>query len=241
MFYYAMELLDGATLEQIVEGTGPLPIGRVERVLEQIAGALSEAHELGLIHRDIKPANIMLCNQGGQRDVVKVLDFGLVKELKRDSPQLTHENSLTGTPLYMSPEALTSAESVDARSDLYALGAVAYYLLVGDHVFLGQSIVEVCSKHLLQAPEPPSARAGRELPAALEQLVLDCLEKTPERRPQSAREFLERLSRDRAETWDAWQAEAWWREHGQSVSKVSTAPGGTDRTIQVDLGRRQAG
>jgi len=240
MFYYAMELLDGATLEQIVAGTGPLPIGRVERVLEQIAGALSEAHELGLIHRDIKPANIMLCNQGGQRDVVKVLDFGLVKELKRDSPQLTNENAITGTPLYMSPEALTSAESVDARSDLYALGAVAYYLLVGDHVFLGESIVEVCSKHLLQAPEPPSARAGRELPAALEQLVLDCLEKKPERRPQSAREFLERLSRARAEAWDAWQAEAWWREHGASVSLASQAPAGTDRTILVDLGRRKA-
>jgi serine/threonine-protein kinase len=227
MFYYAMELLEGATLEQIVEGTGPLPVGRVERVLEQAAGALAEA-------------NIMLCNQGGQRDVVKVLDFGLVKELKRESPQLTHENAITGTPLYMSPEALTSAESVDARSDLYALGAVAYYLLVGDHVFRGESILEVCSKHLLQAPEPPSARAGRALPPALEQLVLDCLEKKPEQRPPSARVFLERLSRARSEPWDAWQAEDWWRQHAATVSQASHAPASTGRTIQVDLGRRRA-
>ena len=241
MFYYAMELLDGATLEQIVQGTGPLPIGRVLHVLEQVAGALSEAHELGLIHRDIKPANIMLCNQGGQMDVAKVLDFGLVKQMKRESPQVTHENAITGTPLYMSPEALTSAELVDARSDLYALGAVAYYLLVGGHVFRGESLIEVCSKHLLEAPEPPSARASRSIPKMLEQLVLDCLEKKPERRPQSAREFLERLSQTRAEPWDARQAEAWWREHGPGVRKAISTPTSTGRTIQVDLGLRRTG
>jgi eukaryotic-like serine/threonine-protein kinase len=239
MFYYAMELLDGATLEQIVDSTGPLPVGRVVHVLEQAAGALSEAHELGLIHRDIKPANIMLCNQGGQMDVAKVLDFGLVKEMKSESPQLTHTNTITGTPLYMSPEALTSAESVDPRSDLYALGAVAYYLLVGDHVFHGDSLIEVCSKHLLQLPEPPSVQSGRPLPDALERLVLDCLEKKPELRPQSAREFIERLSRAQAEPWHARQAEAWWREHGARVRTASTAPTRTGRTIQVDLGLRR--
>jgi serine/threonine-protein kinase len=241
MFYYAMELLDGATLEQIVASTGPLPIGRIVHILEQVAGALSEAHELGLIHRDIKPANIMLCNQGGQMDVAKVLDFGLVKEMKGESPQVTHENAITGTPLYMSPEAMTSAELVDARSDLYALGAVAYYLLVGDHVFRGESLIEVCSKHLLQAPEPPAARAGRPIPKPLEQLALDCLEKKAERRPQSAREFLERLSQARTEPWDARQAEAWWRQHGVSVRKASGTPTRTGRTIQVELGLHRIG
>ncbi len=241
MFYYAMELLDGATLEQIVDSTGPFPIGRVLHILEQVAGALSEAHELGLIHRDIKPANIMLCNQGGQMDVAKVLDFGLVKEMKSESPQLTHENAITGTPLYMAPEALTSAESVDARSDLYALGAVAYYLLVGDHVFQGDSLIEVCSKHLLQVPIPPSTRGGRPLPDALERLVLDCLEKKPEQRPRSAREFLLRLAQTRSEPWDARQAEAWWREHGANVRTAARAPAGSGRTIQVDLGLRRAG
>jgi eukaryotic-like serine/threonine-protein kinase len=240
VFYYAMELLDGATLEQIVEKTGALPVGRVVHVLQQAAGALAEAHELGLIHRDVKPANIMLCNQGGQMDVAKVLDFGLVKELKSDSPQLTHENTITGTPLYMSPEAITSADGVDARSDLYALGAVAYYLLVGDHVFRGESLIEVCSKHLLQAPEPPSSRSGRVLPAELERLVLDCLEKQPDRRPGSAREFLERLSRGGAEAWDARQAEAWWHEHGARVRVAVPAPAGSGRTILVDLGLRRS-
>jgi eukaryotic-like serine/threonine-protein kinase len=240
VFYYAMELLDGATLEQLVESTGPLPIGRVVHVLQQVAGALSEAHELGLIHRDIKPANIMLCNQGGQMDVAKVLDFGLVKEMKGESPQLTRENAITGTPLYMAPEALTSAEAVDARSDLYALGAVGYYLLVGEHVFRGESLIEVCSKHLLELPEPPSVRGGRALPPALERLVLDCLEKKPDHRPQSAREFLERLSHAGAEAWGAREAEAWWHEQGARVRTAVSAPAGTGRTIQVDLGLRRS-
>ena len=239
VFYYAMELLDGATLEQIVEATGPLPPGRVIHVLAQTAGALSEAHELGLIHRDVKPANIMLCNQGGQMDVAKVLDFGLVKEVEGPSPALTRDNAITGTPLYMSPEALTSAESVDARSDLYALGAVAYYLLVGEHVFLGQSLIEVCSKHMLELPEPPSARLGRPLPEALERLVLDCLEKKREHRPQSARELLERLAHVSVEPWDPKQAEAWWREHGPGLKTAISAPSATGRTIQVDLGLRR--
>jgi eukaryotic-like serine/threonine-protein kinase len=239
VFYYAMELLDGATLEQIVDTTGPLPVGRAVHVLAQAAGALSEAHELGLIHRDIKPANIMLCNQGGQMDVAKVLDFGLVKELDGKSPGLTRDNAITGTPLYMSPEALTGAESVDARSDLYALGAVAYYLLVGDHVFRGESLIEVCSKHLLELPEAPSARLGAPLPAELERLVMDCLEKKAERRPQSARQFMERLALVRGEPWATTQADAWWREHGSRLKAVSSVPSGTGRTIQVDLRLRR--
>jgi serine/threonine-protein kinase len=236
MFYYAMELLDGATLEQVVEHTGPLPVARVVHILEQVAGALAEAHELGLIHRDIKPANIMLCNQGGQMDVAKVLDFGLVKEMKGDSPQLTQANSITGTPLYISPEALNNVDSVDARSDLYALGAVAYYLLVGDHVFRGGSLVELCSKHLFEAPESPSIRGGRPLPEKLERLVLDCLEKRPERRPRSAREFRERLAQVDVNPWDASQAEAWWAEHGSSVRAASSMRPRTNQTIQVDFG-----
>ena len=238
VFYYAMELLDGATLDQLVDSTGPLHVGRAVHVLQQVAGALSEAHELGLIHRDIKPANIMLCNQGGQMDVAKVLDFGLVKELRGESPRLTRDDTITGTPLYMAPEAITNADAVDARSDLYALGAVAYYLLVGDHVFRGESLIEVCSKHLLELPEAPSSRSGRALPPTLERLVLDCLEKKPDQRPQSAREFLARLAHAGAEPWDARQAESWWREHGARVRRAVSAPAGTGHTIQVDIGLR---
>ncbi|HWO13674.1 MAG TPA: serine/threonine-protein kinase [Polyangiaceae bacterium] len=240
VFYYAMELLDGATLEQIVDVSGPFPVGRAVHVLRQAAGALAEAHGLGLIHRDIKPANIMLCNQGGLMDVAKVLDFGLVKELESGSQTLTRDNAITGTPLYMSPEAISGAVPVDPRSDLYALGAVAYYLLVGEHVFRGESLIEVCSKHLLELPEPPSARLGRPLPVALERLVLDCLEKKPEQRPQSARELLERLALASSEPWGEKQAESWWREHGPSLKKRPGAPDGVGRTIQVDLGLRRA-
>jgi len=166
---------------------------------------------------------------------VKVLDFGLVKDLKGDGPHVTQENSITGTPLYMSPEAIRSPASVDARSDLYGLGAVAYYLLVGDHVFRGASLIEVCSKHLHEIPQPPSARSGQPLPEALDRLVLDCLEKQPERRPQTARQFLERLARVNANPWERSQAEAWWREHG-SMARASGLPAtGTGKTIQVDL------
>jgi eukaryotic-like serine/threonine-protein kinase len=239
IFYYAMELLDGATLEQVVQKTGPMPVGRVVHVLLQAAGALAEAHELGLIHRDIKPANIMLCNQGGQMDVAKVLDFGLVKELRGASPALTRDNAITGTPLYMPPEALTGTEQVDARSDIYALGAVAYFLLVGDHVFSGQSLIEVCSKHLLELPVPPSARLGQPLPAELERLVLECLEKKPEQRPGSARELMERLQAVHADAWDAKRAEAWWRQHGGVLKTSVSAPTGSGHTIQVDLRLRR--
>jgi eukaryotic-like serine/threonine-protein kinase len=241
MFYYAMELLDGATLEQIVRGSGPQPVGRVAHVLAQAAGALAEAHELGLIHRDVKPANIMLCNQGGQMDVAKVLDFGLVKELKKgQSPRLTQEDAITGTPLYISPEALTNPDSVDARSDLYALGAVGYFLLAGDDVFRGESLIEVCSKHLLEQPEAPSVRRGGDIPEALERLVLDCLAKKPEQRPQTARDFLQRLASAGGEPWTARHAEAWWLEHGLRVRTASLAPTATGRTIQVDLGQRKS-
>ncbi len=234
MFYYAMELLEGATLEQIVLRTGPMPVGRVLHVLEQVTGALAEAHELGLIHRDIKPANIMLCNQGGQMDVAKVLDFGLVKELEGESPEVTQANAITGTPLYLAPEALINAAAVDARSDLYALGAVAYYLLTGDHVFRGESLIEVCSKHLHEIPEPPSLRAGRALPEALDRLVLDCLEKQPARRPQSARELGRRLDPIRHEPWSASDAEAWWGANGAGV-RAPSVPAKASQTIQVDV------
>jgi eukaryotic-like serine/threonine-protein kinase len=162
IFYYAMELLQGATLEQVVQVGGPQAPARVGHILGCMAGALSEAHELQLIHRDVKPANVMLCRQGGQTDVVKVLDFGLVKEMQPASvaSDVTHSDAITGTPHYMSPEAVTKPESVDARSDLYALGAVGYYLLTARHVFAGSSVVEVLSQHLHQTPEAPSMRLG---------------------------------------------------------------------------------
>jgi serine/threonine-protein kinase len=214
VFYYAMELLQGASLEEIVALDGAQPFGRVIRVLEQVAGALGEAHGIGLIHRDIKPANIFLCEQGGEPDVPKVLDFGLVKELRGDDEVgLTQAESLTGTPLYMSPEAIRSPESLDGRSDLYALGAVGYFLLTGHHVFEGRTLVEVCGHHLHSAPEPPSKRLGGAVPEDLEVVLLACLEKDPARRPASAARLRQSLRSCQAfGEWDDEAARRWWSE-----------------------------
>ncbi len=212
VFYYAMELLDGATLAELVAVDGPQPAARVSRILDQIAGALAEAHAINLIHRDIKPANIMLVEQGGKPDVSKVLDFGLVKDLARTSEaELTLADAITGTPQYLSPEGIRAPDSVDGRSDLYALGAIGYFLLTGKHVFSGGTVVEVCAQHLSAEPVPPSQRLGKPIPADLEALLLDCLAKDPAARPQSALEFQQRLQAcDDVEPWTAEQARAWW-------------------------------
>jgi eukaryotic-like serine/threonine-protein kinase len=233
VFYYVMELLDGANLERVVAVDGPQAPGRVVRILLMACGALIEAHCIGLIHRDIKPANIMLCSQGGERDVVKLLDFGLVKELEVDRQvQLTGTSALTGTPQYMAPESIRAPDSVDARTDLYALGAVAYYLLAGKEVFDGQSIVEVCSQHLHQIPEPLSAR-GIDVPAELEAIVLACLEKDPERRPQSAAALRQRLEACHIEPWSADDARDWWLAHQDELARAVAPSTSGPRTIAV--------
>jgi eukaryotic-like serine/threonine-protein kinase len=233
VFYYAMELLDGATLERIVALDGAQPAGRVVRILTMACGALSEAHSIGLIHRDIKPANLMLCTRGGEKDVVKVLDFGLVKELEMsDDVGLTGASTLMGTPLYMAPEAIRDPSSVDGRADLYALGAVAYYLLSGANVFDGRSVVEVCGQHLHQQPEPLSAR-GVVVPADLEALVLECLKKDPAERPASAAELERRLQACAVEPWDGERARSWWLAHGERLETEAQLDAGSQRTIAV--------
>ena len=211
VFYYAMELLDGATLQRIVAVNGPQPPGRVVRILSMVCGALAEAHAIGLIHRDIKPANIMLCTQGGESDVVKLLDFGLVKEFQvgRDL-SLTGENVVLGTPQYMAPESILNRESVDARADIYAIGAVAYFLLAGTDVFDGKSVVEICSQHLYQQPNSLRDR-GVAVSPELEAVVLACLEKDPNLRPQTAIELRQRIEACPVERWDREAALAWWR------------------------------
>jgi serine/threonine-protein kinase len=219
VFYYAMELLDGASLERVVAVAGRLGPARVVHVLYEIAGALVEAHDIGLIHRDIKPANIILCRQGGLHDFPKILDFGLVKDLQPgDDPALTRAEAVAGTPLYIAPEAITSPESVSPQSDLYSLGAVGYFALTGQHVFGGRILVEVCSHHLHSLPEPPSKRLGEPLPADLETLLLDCLEKDPSRRPAGARELRRRLEACAAfGGWTEDHARTWWKENAAAV------------------------
>jgi hypothetical protein len=237
VFYYAMELLDGASLEAVVERDGPQPPGRVVRVMEMVAGGLAEAHELGIIHRDIKPANIFLCRQGGELDIAKVLDFGLVKVVEGpEDTNLTHDGVVTGTPQYLAPEAMTDPDKIDGRSDLYSLGAVAYYMLTGQQLFTG-NIVEVCGHHLHTEPTPPSERLGREVPFELEAVVMQCLAKNPDDRPQSAGEIRARLAASlEVPRWRRADAEAWWQAYEEatgfameeeSVSEIT-------RTLAVD-------
>jgi eukaryotic-like serine/threonine-protein kinase len=221
VFYYAMELLDGLSLDQLVELDGAQPEDRVIHLLEQASASLAEAHEAGLIHRDIKPGNIMLVARGGIPDWVKVLDFGLVKDLGSKAgdaapPELslTAGNVITGTPLYMAPEAILAADTVDASADVYALGAVGYWLLTGTHVFGGSTIVEVCAHHLHSTPESPSVRLRADVSQDLETLILDCLAKGPSQRPTNARALNERLKACAgARRWSSEQASAWWRSY----------------------------
>jgi serine/threonine-protein kinase len=224
VFYYAMELLDGATLEALVHDDGALPPARVVHVLRQVCGSLAEAHGIGLIHRDIKPANIMLCERGGRPDRVKVLDFGLVKELKKsDAASLTQADVVTGTPQYMSPEALTHPDEVDGRSDLYALGAVAFFLITGEDVFQGGTMVEICGHHLHTEPRRPSEVTSDPVPADLEGLVMRCLAKDPDERPQTARELNEALAGcECADEWTDEDAERWWAERRDGESPERT-------------------
>jgi eukaryotic-like serine/threonine-protein kinase len=215
VFYYAMEYLDGIDLEELVKRDGPQAPGCVVQILEQIAGALAEAHGAGLIHRDVKPANVLLCERGGAPGVVKVVDFGLVKQSGNETPTnpaLSTVNAIMGTPLYLSPEAIVSPATIDARSDLYALGAVGYFLLTGKPVFEAETVVEVCGHHLHTEPIAPSERLGRSLPSELEALVLACLQKKPEQRPESATELAARLhALPCRNDWTPETASAWWR------------------------------
>jgi serine/threonine-protein kinase len=227
VFYYAMEYLDGLDLESLVRADGPQPPARVASILSQVAAALGEAHAIGLVHRDIKPANIILCERGGVPDVAKVVDFGLVRELGTDAGQ-TNLQVLKGTPLYMAPEAFSAPETVDGRSDLYALGAVGYYLLAGRPVFEGRTIGEVCGHHLHTEPVPPSLRLGRPLPEALESIVMSCLRKDPSLRPTSAGDLRRALQRyGETDGWSEDDAREWWRawnarDHGLNLTSSET-------------------
>jgi eukaryotic-like serine/threonine-protein kinase len=248
VFYYAMEFLDGIDLQSLVERYGPQPVPRVIHILQQICGSLYEAHSLGLVHRDIKPANIMLNRRGGQPDVVKVLDFGLVKALdERQQAGLTQQASLTGTPLYMSPEAIQMPNSVDSRSDLYAVGAVGYFLLTGQPVFDAENVVDLCQKHVNTPPSPPSERSHTPIAPELESALMACLEKSRAKRPQTARDLAALIGRcAEATQWSIEDADAWWGRHerGQSsgIRTISqpagpTASDGRDVTIDLTIKR----
>jgi serine/threonine-protein kinase len=235
VFYYAMEYLDGTNLDTLVREDGPQPPARVVHVLRQVASALTEAHGVGLIHRDVKPENIILCERGGIPDVAKVVDFGLVRDLER-AADASRTNVVQGTPLYLSPEAITAPDRVDGRGDLYALGAVGYFLLTGQHVFSGATLVEVCSHHLHTLPVPPSERLGQALPAALEALVLACLEKDPARRPASASALRSRLGElAEADPWSEEAARVWWQRWRERPERRHEPKQALAGTLSVSL------
>jgi serine/threonine-protein kinase len=241
VFYYAMELLDGLDLRRVVELDGPMPPGRVVHVLRQVAGALGEAHDLGLVHRDVKPENIVLCRRGGVPDVVKVVDFGLVKDLETPKDlQLSRADVLTGTPLYMSPEAISTPESLDGRADLYSLGVVAWFLLVGRPPFTGRSVIEVCAKHLSDPPRAPSTALGRSVPEDLEAIILRLLNKEPGYRYPSAEALDDALAAaaDLGPDWTRSDAEAWWDAHQHHVAAPSSLAPSRPATLTVAVSER---
>ena len=236
-FYYVMELLPGLSLEDLAERYGPLPAERVVHLLRQVCGALHEAHDADLIHRDIKPANIFAAQRGGVFDVAKLLDFGLVKERATDSAsggQGSVSGSFSGTPLYMSPEQAMAYENVDGRADLYALGAVAYYLLTGRPPFTGMNVVQLLDAHATKDVVPLSKLCPG-IPDDLEHVILKCLAKTPSDRYSDATDLERALAQcEIAEAWTVERAEAWWAEHSpeqmpceaQSSSPATTDPFG---------------
>ena len=222
VLYYVMELLDGVDLDTLVKRDGPLPAERTIHILRQVCSSLADAHMNGLVHRDIKPANIVLNRVGTTFDFVKVLDFGLVRLDSthhdpdstlhdEDAVKLTATNSASGTPGFMAPEVVLGMADIDHRVDLYSLGCVAYWLLTGKLVFEGDSVMQVMVDHARTPAPRPSLRVELPIPAPLEDLVMECLEKDPARRPSSAGVLDARLGMVPVTTpWTAERAQRWW-------------------------------
>jgi eukaryotic-like serine/threonine-protein kinase len=234
-FYYAMEYLEGLDLQRLVEEAGPLPAARAVHLLVQAADALAEAHEVGLIHRDVKPANLFVSSSRRRADHLTVLDFGLAKDYsqREPDPSVSLSDTITGTPLYMAPESIVTPNEMDARSDLYALGAVGYWLLTGTAPFAGRTIVEVCAAHLHMPVESPSTRLGTPLARELEELILECLAKKKTDRPSGAAELVERLRALPAPRWSTEEAWSWWLERGDRAAPGPRQPLELARTLAI--------
>ncbi len=227
-FYYVMELLEGFDLETLVEQFGPLPAERTVYILIQACQSLAEAHQGGLIHRDVKPANIYVCRYGLEWDFVKLLDFGLVKNTTTASQdrQLTLAGVLAGTPGYMAPEMGLGSPDLDWRADIYALGAVGYWLLTGQTVFdPRRPPMQIIMDHIQKAPVPPSQRTDNRIPPALEQIILSCLQKDAANRPQTMQDLARLLSAVPLEQpWTDERARRWWLANARRTRETSVQP-----------------
>jgi serine/threonine-protein kinase len=228
MFYYVMEYLEGKSLHDLVLREGPLPPGRVIFLFRQVCAGLAEAHALGLVHRDLKPANVFIAVRGGESDVIKVLDFGLVK-LTRDpgAATLTSDMTVSGTPHYMAPEQTVGDRALDSRADIYALGVMMYYALTGKVPFAGENAFEIMMAHARDPVVSPSQiRPG--VPEDLERVVLRCLAKKPDDRYRSVKSLGEALAAcASASEWDSETADRWWAERLGAASAF--APGEAGR------------
>jgi serine/threonine-protein kinase len=223
-FYYVMEYLRGMNLEDLVELHGALPPERAVHLLRQVCQALREAHAIGLIHRDIKPSNIFACERGGIHDVAKLLDFGLVKSsgTGSDSLKLTRVGAITGTPDFMSPEQVTGVEQLDARSDIYNLGAVGYFLMTGKPPFDRPTTLQLLHAHAYE-PFVPVPEFNEAVPADLQQIIRRCLEKNPDHRYQDTATLEKALAAcESANRWTPESAEEWWRQRGVAVASSSS-------------------
>ena len=222
-FYYVMEYLPGFDLERMVQYHGPLPPERIIHFMRQVCGSLGEAHSIGLIHRDLKPSNVFICERGGQYDVAKLLDFGLVQtsQLDADACKLTLDGSLAGTPAYMSPEQASGEDEIDARSDVYSLGAIMYFMLTGQPPFQRQKAIQMIVAHL-HDPILPPACLRPEIPSDLQEVVLQCLAKEPDQRYADIVAVEEALAFcECADRWSGEQAADWWRDRKYDSAAVS--------------------
>jgi serine/threonine-protein kinase len=229
-FYYVMEYLEGMSLSDLVRRAGPLPDGRVIYLFRQVCAGLAEAHHLGLVHRDLKPANVFVAVSGGESDVAKVLDFGLVKLTKDPgAATLTAEMTVSGTPMFMAPEQAVGDRSLDARADIYALGAMMYYALTGKPPFTGETAFAIMMAHGRDPVVPPS-QAGASVSEELERVVLRCLAKKPDDRYPSVKALGEALAAcSSAADWGPSQADAWWGREA-NASPAASAP----QAVEVD-------
>ncbi|MEH6569300.1 MAG: serine/threonine-protein kinase [Halioglobus sp.] len=230
IFYYAMEYLDGFSVDAMVTVAGPVAPGRVIHILIQACGSLHEAHQLGFLHRDVKPANMMLTTAGGICDTLKILDFGLVRDLTDDSD----EEEIAGTPMYLAPESVLTTQSGSPRSDLYALGAVGYFMLTGTTIFPDSDVATLLAQQIESSIPFPSQRLGRALPEDLEYVIMACLSKDPALRPDSAAHLAKLLEDCNHQPWTAVDAQQWWATWGETA-KREAAPGDDMSSPSVDI------
>jgi serine/threonine-protein kinase len=217
-FYYVMEFLSGLDLQQMGARFGPQPAERVVALLRQTCRSLAEAHDRGLVHRDIKPANVFVTRLGTEYDYVKILDFGVVKDQSvRDVTMLSNPDIVQGTPAFMAPEIVLGQGRIDGRADLYSLACTAYWALTSYTVFDAVNPAQMLLHHVQTQPEPPSKRSELVIPRQLDAILMQCLEKDPEKRPSSALEVESALARIPGEAWTNERAQKWWDAHAPDV------------------------